>query len=84
MKLKIPEGLAGKEKSTWESFGIKKGEIVQPEGMSPEDGRKWRYQIYIKDNLACVKSVDDNLGRVLKYLDDNNMTQNTMIIVTSD
>ena len=84
MKLKTPEGLAGKEKSTWESFGIKKGEIVKPEGMSPEDGRKWRYQIYIKDYLACVKSIDDNIGRVLKYLDDNNMTQNTMIIVTSD
>lgn len=84
MKLKIPEGLVGKEKLTWESFGIKKGEIVQPEGMSKEDGRKWRYQIYIKDYLACVKSVDDNIGRVLNYLDENNMTQNTMIIVTSD
>ena len=42
---------------------------MKPEGMSDEEGRKWRYQRYIKDYLACVKSVDDNIGRILDYLD---------------
>ncbi len=84
MKLEPPTGLKRKEKLKWDFYGAKRGEIVQPEGMSKEEGRRWRYQRYIKDYLACVKSVDDNIGRVLKYLDENGLTENTMIVMTSD
>ena len=84
MKLTEPAGLKGKEKVEWAFYGAKSGEIVQPEGMTAEEGRKWRYQTYIKDYLACVKSVDDNVGRVLKYLKDNNLEENTIIVLTSD
>mgnify|MGYP000436357530 CR=1 FL=1 len=84
MKLKRPEGLKGKEKVKWDFYGAKPGEIVSPEGMSPEDARKWRYQTYIKDYLACVKSVDDNIGKVLRYLKENNLEENTIIVLTSD
>jgi arylsulfatase A-like enzyme len=52
--------------------------------MSLEDGRKWRYQRYIKDYLRCVKSVDDNIGRVLDYLKTSGMDKNTVIVLTSD
>ena len=84
MKFEEPKGLKGKEKIKWAFYGAKPGEVVKPEGMTDEEGRKWRYQTYIKDYLACVKSVDDNIGRVLKYLDDNNLTDNTVIVLTSD
>lgn len=85
MKLERPKDLKkGKESIKWDFYGAKPGEIVQPEGMSNEEGRKWRYQNYIKDYLACVKSVDDNVGRVLKYLKENNLEENTIIVVTSD
>lgn len=84
LKLTPPEGLSNADRMKWLFYGINRGEIVQPEGMSDEEGRKWRYQIYIKDYLACVKSVDDNIGRLLEYLDKNNLTENTMIILTSD
>jgi arylsulfatase A-like enzyme len=84
MKFEEPENLKGKEKIAWAFYGAKPGEIVQPEGMSYEVGRKWRYQTYIKDYLACVKSVDDNIGRVLEYLDKKGLTENTVIVLTSD
>jgi len=84
MKYKTPEGLKGKDKIAWDFYGAKPGELVQPEGMSREEGRKWRYQTYIKDYLACVKSVDDNIGRVLENLDKNGLTENTVIVLTSD
>ena len=85
MKLKRPKDLKkGKESIKWDFYGAKPGEIVQPDGMSNEEGRKWRYQNYIKDYLACVKSVDDNIGRVLNYLKENNLEENTIIVVTSD
>ncbi|APY09633.1 sulfatase [Winogradskyella sp. J14-2] len=84
MKFEEPANLKGKEKIKWAFYGAKPGEVVQPEGLNAEEGRKWRYQTYIKDYLACVKSVDDNIGRVLKYLDENNLTDNTIIVLTSD
>jgi arylsulfatase A-like enzyme len=46
--------------------------------------RKWAYQLYIKDYLRCVQSVDDNVGKLLDYLDANNLTKNTIVIYTSD
>ena len=85
MKLERPKDLKkGRESIKWDFYGAKSGEIVQPDGMSNVEGRKWRYQNYIKDYLACVKSVDDNVGRVLNYLKENNLEENTIIVVTSD
>ena len=84
MKLETPKDLKGREKIKWEFYGAKPGEIVKPENLTDEDARKWRYQTYIKDYLACVKSVDDNIGRVLKYLDANGLAENTIVVLTSD
>lgn len=84
MKLPRPEGLKGRDRIKWDFYGTKNEEIVKPDGMTDEEARKWRYQTYIKDYLACVKSVDDNIGRVLEYLDANGLTDNTMIVMTSD
>ncbi|MEG1635082.1 MAG: sulfatase [Rikenellaceae bacterium] len=55
-----------------------------PSGMSRDEQRKWAYQLYIKDYLRCIAGIDENVGRILKYLDDNNLTENTIIIYTSD
>ncbi len=46
--------------------------------------KNWKYQRYIKDYLRCVAAVDDNIGRVLDYLDAEGLTENTIVIYTSD
>ncbi len=46
--------------------------------------RKWAYQYYIKDYLRCIQSVDDNVGRLLDYLDQDGSAQDTIVIYTSD
>jgi arylsulfatase A-like enzyme len=38
----------------------------------------------MEDYLRCVQSVDDNVGRVLEYLDKNGLAENTIVIYTSD
>jgi len=52
--------------------------------MTPDENRRWKYQTYIKDYLACIRSVDDNVGRVLRYLDEHGLTENTLVIYTAD
>lgn len=52
--------------------------------MTKEDLTKWRYQVYMQDYLGTIKSVDENVGRVLDYLEENNLMENTIIVYTSD
>jgi len=52
--------------------------------MNDKEKMKWKFQRYMQDYLACVSSVDDNVGRVLDYIDKNDLAENTMIIYTSD
>jgi len=44
----------------------------------------WKYQRYMIDYLRCIASVDENVGRVLDYLDQNGLTENTIVVYTSD
>ena len=60
-----------------------KGEKI-PEDMTRDEKRHWAYQRYIKDYLRCVAGIDENVGRILKYLDDNGLTENTIVIYTGD
>lgn len=55
-----------------------------PSGLSDLEMKKWKYQRYIKDYLRCVASIDDNVGRLLDYLDQSGLTHNTIVVYTSD
>jgi len=46
--------------------------------------KKWKYQRYMKDYLRCVASMDDNVGRVLDYLEKNGLVESTVVIYASD
>lgn len=55
-----------------------------PPGLTGDDLTRWKYQRYLRDYLACVDSVDENVGRVLRYLDAHGLSENTLVIYTSD
>ena len=87
LKIPPPAGLSRAELQKWLS--------VKPTEVETEvDGAKklltgkaledWKYQRYMQDYLACVQSVDDNVGRLLDWLDGNGLRQNTVVIYTSD
>ena len=46
--------------------------------------KKMQYQLYMKKYLRCVKGVDDNMGRILEYLDESGLAENTLVIYTGD
>jgi len=63
-----------------------KGDLKRekPEGLEGNALRKWAYQYYIKDYLRVIASVDDNVGRLLDYLDAEGLADDTLVIYTSD
>jgi arylsulfatase A-like enzyme len=54
---------------------------LNPKG---KDLAKWKFQRYIRDYLKCIQSVDDGVGEVLNYLDKNGLSENTIVVYTSD
>jgi arylsulfatase A-like enzyme len=61
-----------------------RGELLQRLRPAGKALLKYKYQWYMQDYLACVASVDENVGRVLDYLDQNGLQKNTVVIYTSD
>ncbi len=85
MKMTPPDSLLKKARNKWLQYGFKPGEVVTPvKGLNREETRQWKYQKYIKDYLATIRSVDDNIGRVLEYLKVNGLEENTIVIYASD
>ncbi len=74
------------QKKVWEAaYGPKNEAYLKARpNMSETDIVKWKYQRYVKDYLRCVKSVDDGVGRVLDYLDEAGLSDNTVVIYSSD
>ncbi len=55
-----------------------------PKDMQPDELRKWAYQHYMKRYLSCVAAVDENVGRLLAWLEAEGLAEDTIIVYTSD
>ena len=55
-----------------------------PEGLDAAALKRWHYQRYIKDYLRCIAAVDEGVGKVLDWLDENGLAENTIVIYSSD
>ena len=81
----VPLGnLEPDQKQRWDAaYGPRNREFEQA-NLAGDDRTRWKYQRYIKDYLRSVASIDDNLGRVLDYLEETGLADNTVVIYTSD
>jgi len=57
---------------------------LQPEGMTDTEKAHWNYQQYIKRYLRTVASLDDNIGRLLDFLEESGLAENTIVVYTTD
>jgi arylsulfatase A-like enzyme len=87
LKLEPPPDLQRPARNQWLSAKPTAVEIVvggKQQVLTGEELNAWKYQRYMQDYLACVQSVDDNVGRLLDWLDANGLRENTLVIYTSD
>ena len=54
------------------------------DGMTEREKKLWLYQRFVKDHYRAVQSIDEGLGRVLDYLDEEDLSDNTLVIYTTD
>ncbi len=84
LKLVAPKNLTPEQKKLWDAAYEPKNEAFRRANLKGKDLVRWKYQRYIKDYLRCIASVDDNVGRVLDYLDESGLAENTVVMYTGD
>lgn len=86
LKQKPPRGLTRKETAKWLNWGGSgENQFWTPNpSLQGEALKDWKFQRYIKDYLRVIRSVDDQVGRVVQYLKDNGLYENTIIVYMGD
>lgn len=80
----IMKRMPDNERARFKAIYAERAKVLREQLPSGRALLKYKYQWFMQDYLACVASVDDNVGRVLDYLKNNNLEKNTVVIYTSD
>ena len=80
----LPTNLTDEQKADWHTMYDGRKQEYDAVKNDPGALRRWKYQCYMKDYLSCVAAVDDSIGQLLQYLDDNDLVENTVVVYASD
>ncbi len=72
------------QKAEWKKHYDPISEELANKKLTGKELEEWKFQRYMRDYLACIQSVDDNVGRVLDYLEEKGLADNTLVVYTSD
>lgn len=67
-----------------DAYYMPRNREFQSKNLTGKELVEWKYQNYIRDYMAVIASVDESVGRLLTYLDEHHLTDNTIIVCTSD
>ncbi|MBN2474026.1 MAG: sulfatase [Pirellulales bacterium] len=84
LKLVAPRNLTPDQLEAWNKAYDPKNEAFRKANLQGRDLVRWKYQRYMKDYLRCIAAVDDNVGRILRYLDDSGLADSTVVVYSSD
>jgi len=83
-KFNAPPSMTADQRKIWDAYYEPRNKEALDAKLSGKDLVRWRYQRYMHDYLGTVLSVDESVGRLLKYLDDEGLATNTIVIYSSD
>ncbi|QDU11632.1 sulfatase [Gimesia aquarii] len=84
LKLTPPRNLTPEQLKVWNAAYEPKNRAFRKAKLTGKDLVRWKYQRYMKDYLRCIASVDENVGRMLDYLEKSGLAKNTVVIYSSD
>jgi len=84
LKLTPPPGLTLDQRRAWDAYYEPRNAAFRAANPQGKDLVRWKYQRYMHDYLGCVKAVDESVGRVLKFLDDEGLADDTIVVYSAD
>jgi len=76
--------LSPEQKAAWEAAYGPRNQAFREADPQGDARVRYFYQRYIKDYLRCIDSVDESVGRILDYLDEAGLAENTLVVYSSD
>jgi arylsulfatase A-like enzyme len=76
--------LNDQQREVWDAYYEPRNEAFRQANLTGKDLVRWRYQRYMHDYLGTILSVDEAVGRLLKFLDDQGLADNTIVVYSSD
>ena len=68
----------------WRDAYGPKDQAFRESNLSGKELVRWKFQRYAKNYLRCIKGVDENLARLMKTLEAEGLSENTVVIYSSD
>lgn len=72
------------DRKTYDDFYRPMSEDFYARSLQGEELAKFKFQRYMRDYAKVTKSLDDNVGRLLDYLEKSGLLENTLVVYTSD
>jgi len=83
-KLRPVPGMNDQQRNTWNAYYEPRNAAYRQANPTGKDLVRWRYNRYMHDYLGCVKAVDESVGRLLEFLDQEGLAANTVVVCASD
>jgi arylsulfatase A-like enzyme len=84
LKFVPPPELTIEQKAIWNAYYQPRNNGFRAARLRGEELVRWRYNRYLHDYLGCIRAVDESVGRLLAYLDDEKLANETLVVYASD
>ena len=84
LKLVAPSTLTPEQRKVWDAYYDPRNAEFKAQHLEGQDLVRWKYQRYMHDYLATIASVDQSVGKILDYLKESGLEQNTIVVYSSD
>ncbi len=81
---KFLQEMTAAQRDAWHTAYDPRNKKFRALKLEGEDAVRYTYQRFIKDYVRCIDGLDENVGRILAYLDKNGLSKNTIVIYSSD
>ncbi|WP_225035132.1 sulfatase [Winogradskyella sp. SM1960] len=78
------ERMTTEQRKAWDSAYQQKNDAFHDANLSGKNLAKYKGQRYLQDYLATIASMDEGIGEVLDYLEENGLADNTIVVYTTD
>lgn len=84
LKFTPPGNLTPEQRKQWDAYYEPRNQAFRDAKLEGKDLVRWKYNRYLHDYLGCIKAVDESVGRLLDYLDQEKLSDNTIVVYSSD
>jgi arylsulfatase A-like enzyme len=84
LKLIPPSELDREQRQAWDAYYGPRNAAFRKANLEGAALVCWKYNRYLHDYLGCIKAVDESVGRVLSFLDEQGLAENTIVVYASD